>query len=198
METRSHYYQLLQKLLEQPAFTVTEAVRAGVPRHALAYFLKVGVLEHAGRGVYRDSAYESDIDPLLEGLIVASSNIPDSAVCLISALSYYELTDEMPREYWLAIPHKRRAPNRPGVRAVRMRNMETGLSTICLEGRTLAIFDRERCIIDAFRYLSPEIAIKALQRYLGDKERKPNLGKLKDYAKQLRVNIKPYLLSLMA
>lgn len=197
METRSHYYPLLQKLLELPAFTATQAVQAGIPRHALAYFQKIGMLEHVGRGVYRDSSYESDSDPLLEGLAIASSNVPDCAICLISALSYYELTDEIPREYWLAIPHKRRAPNRRGVRAVRMRNMETGLSSICVEGQTMAIFDRERCIIDAFRYLSPEIAIKALQRYLNDKERKPNLNKLKDYAQQLRVNIKPYLLSLM-
>jgi len=36
------------------------------------------------------------------------------------------------------------------------------------------IVDRERCIVDAFRYLSQEIAIKALQKYFQTQEAKPD------------------------
>lgn len=37
------------------------------------------------------------------------------------------------------------------------------------------IFDRERCDIDAFRYLSKEIAIKAIQRYFQNIDHKQTL-----------------------
>ncbi|KAF3362053.1 hypothetical protein PHSC3_001364 [Chlamydiales bacterium STE3] len=50
-------------------------------------------------------------------------------------------------------------------------------------------------MVDAFRYLSKEIAIKSMQRYFQSKEYKPNPKKLGEYAKALRVNITPYILS---
>ncbi len=61
----------------------------------------------------------------------------------------------------------------------------------------IPIFDRERTIVDAFRLLSREIAIKALKIALtkGGKNR-IDLIKLQEYAKKLRCNIAPYLISL--
>jgi len=52
-----------------------------------------------------------------------------------------------------------------------------------------------RCVIDAFRYLSKEIAIKALKKYFQSTHFKPNPKKLGIYAKALRVNITLYILS---
>jgi hypothetical protein len=61
----------------------------------------------------------------------------------------------------------------------------------------LKIFDRERTVVDAFRHLSHEIALKALQEYLKQREPfRPNLDKLLKYAKSLRVNIYPYVMAL--
>ena len=59
------------------------------------------------------------------------------------------------------------------------------------------IFDRERTIVDSFRYLSDEIAIKALQSYLKPSgEKKADLPKLSRYAKALRININKYIVAL--
>jgi hypothetical protein len=52
-----------------------------------------------------------------------------------------------------------------------------------------------RCIIDAFRYLSKEIAIKPVRRYFQSKDAKPDPKKLGSHAKKLRVSITPYILS---
>lgn len=62
---------------------------------------------------------------------------------------------------------------------------------------TIPIFDRERTIVDSFRLLSRETAIKALKAAItqGGKNRL-NLIKLEAYAKQLRFDITPYLLSV--
>ena len=196
MKTRSKYYPLLTRLLSKPAFTTAEAQAAGVPRHALAYLTQLGLIERVAKGVYRDPHYESDLDFTQEDLALAAYTIPNAVVCLISALNCYGMTEQIPREHWLAIPHRQRAPVRHLVRAVRMRNISLGRTVIQLGEYQVAIFNRERCVIDAFRYLSPEIAIKALQAYLGNREVKPDLKKLREYARKLRVNIQPYILSL--
>ena len=196
MSTKSKYLSLLEPLLKKPAFTCAEAKKIGVPKHALAYFERRGDIERIGRGIYRDPGYESEAEITLEDLALAVFITPKAVICLISALNFYKLTDQIPREHWLAIPHSQRAPIRDRVRIVRMRNTILGRTVIRVGEYTLAIFNRERCIIDAFRYLSPEIAIKALQAYLRSKEYKPDLLKLQEYAKQFRINLTPYILSL--
>lgn len=127
------------------------------------------------------------------GLIAAS--IPEGVICLISALCYYELTDQVMREIWIAIPHESYAPKRPNTKIIRMRNISLGKTEISIGEYKVKIFDQERCIIDAFRYLSKEIAIKALQRYFQSTFYKTDPKKLGTYAKKLRVNITPYILS---
>lgn len=128
-----------------------------------------------------------------EDLAAAVQSIPKGIVCLISALSLYELTDENPRQFWIAIPHETLAPRRPHVKIVRMRNTKIGSSTYMLGEAKIRIFDRERTIIDAFRYLSKEIAIKALKRYLSGGGAKPDLQKLMAYSKTLRTPVREYV-----
>jgi hypothetical protein len=57
----------------------------------------------------------------------------------------------------------------------------------------VAIFDKERTVIDAFRYLDKKVAIKALRRLAAQGI---NRKRLTQYAKRLRVNITPYLLAV--
>ena len=123
-------------------------------------------------------------------------SIPNGTICLISALCYYDLTDEIMREFWIAVPHSTTSPERENARIVRMRNTTLGQTTVKIGNDDLKIFDRERTIIDAFRYLDKEIALKALQAYLKTtKETKPDIKKLMKYAKILRVEITPYILA---
>ncbi len=51
----------------------------------------------------------------------------------------------------------------PTTKVVRMRNLTLGKTTIKIGNITLPIFDRERTIVDAFRYLGRETALKALK-----------------------------------
>ncbi len=75
--------------------------------------------------------------------------------------------------------------------------MKVGKTEIQLNGAKIPIFDRERCIVDAFRLLNQEIAIKALKRALSpSQEVKIDLVKLQEYAKKLRVNINPYIMAI--
>ena len=195
MKRKSKYYQQLRILLQRPQFTIQEAEVVGVPRHALAYYCKTGILQRISRGFYRSKFYEPEVEVAWEKLAANALTIPQGIICLISALSYYDLTDEIPRENWIAIPHSMRAPKRKDVRVVRMRNIELGETKVKIGEYKLKIFDRERCIVDAFRYLSLEIAIKALKFYLGNPKQYPSVNKLIKYAKKLRLNIQPYIIA---
>ena len=75
--------------------------------------------------------------------------------------------------------------------------MGTGIDYLIIGKYVVKIFVRERTVVDAFRYLSHEIAIKALQLYLrSSKNLRPDLPKLSTYAKALRVSIAPYIMAL--
>jgi predicted transcriptional regulator of viral defense system len=192
---QSKYILTLKPLLEVPLFTAKDAESIGVPRHALAYYVKTGVLERLYPGAYRSVDYEPRVDFPWEHMAWAVASIPEGVICLISALCIYDLTDQIMREAWIAIPNRAYASKRPDTRIIRMRNIDLGKTKMTLGEHQVKIFDRERCVVDAFRYLSHEIAIKALQRYLRDKKHKPDLKKLQEYARILRVKLTPYILA---
>ena len=185
----------LEPFLNVPFFSAADAEKQEVPRHALAYLVKKGTLERIYPGAYRFSQYEPEVEFQWENLALVAASVPDGVICLISALCYHDLTDQIMREIWIAVPHESHPPKRPNTRIVRMRNIELGRIEITLGEYSVYIFDRERCVVDAFRYLSKEIAIKAIQRYFHTTKFKTEPKKLGAYAKTLRVNITPYILS---
>ena len=71
------------------------------------------MIERAGRGLYRVAEASSGVDLDFEELVLTASSIPKGVVCLISALCYYNLTDQIMREYWIAIPNTDKSPKRP-------------------------------------------------------------------------------------
>lgn len=189
-------FQKLNDLLRKPLFTAAEARKLGVHPSLLSYYLKKGLIEKVDRGIYKASESSEELDFKWEDLILASKSVPSGVVCLISALALYELTDEIPRVHWIAVPHSTKAPRRKGVKIVRMRNMVLAQSSLQIGNQSIPTFDRERTIVDAFRYLSKEVAIKALKSALGgEAEKKANLVTLQKYAKELRVNLTPYLMA---
>lgn len=190
------YKEHLQQLQKNPCFKASYAKSLGIPSRMLAHFCNQGIIERIGRGIYRGSAFESELTNGVDDLMVTAQSVPKGIVCLLSALYLYGLTDQMLREYWIAIPNAFKSPKRPHTRIVRMRNVSLGLTTFTLGEFTISIFDRERTVVDAFRYLSHEIAIKALQSYLKLPKNLQHLDRLSAYAKTLRVTITPYILAL--
>lgn len=193
---QSKYLNAFHKLSEKSVFTAAEGLSVGIPSRILSYFCSIGKIERISRGIYQIKEVESDQDFEWEDLALTALSIPNGIICLISALCYYDLTDEIMREFWIAVPHSTTSPERANAHVVRMRNTTLGQITIKIGNKDLKIFDRERTIVDAFRYLDKEIALKALQAYLKTtKETKPDMKKLRKYAKTLRVDLTPYVMA---
>ena len=184
-------------LKNKPYFTAKDAEELGLSKRMLHYYFKKGELKRLARGVYRHESYlPSDQHFQWEDLAVAAQNIKDGVICLISALSYYDLTDAMMREFWIATSQPNSKAKFPMTKIVRMRNLTLGVDEIEIAGAKVKIFDPERTIVDSFRLLDRETAIKALRAYL-QKQKKPNINKLTKYAKELGVDIEKYLLSFL-
>lgn len=191
---------MLGKLAKRPFFTSSEAKKIGVSNRMLSYYLKNGDIERLARGVYRSTSYECASKEMeWEDLAIAAKNIRGGVICLVSALRYYELSDDMMREFWIAVDNANSKAKFPMSRIIRMRNMELGVTSIQMAGMSVQIFDKERTVIDSFRHLDFETAIKALKAYLNESESKPDLNKLDRYITELRASkVRDYLMALVA
>ena len=145
------------------------------------------------RGLYR----LADI-PLISnlGFIDLARAIPGGVICLLSALSYYELTTFNPSVIAMAICRGSRKPkiNYPPVEFYHFskKQFEAGINKIKVKGHEIRIYNREKTICDCFRYrnkLGLDIAKEGLSEYLKRKDR--DLEKLLEYAEICR--IKPLL-----
>lgn len=189
---------MIASLLKTPSFTSQESGRFGVSSSTLAYFVKRGDLVRLGRGIYRGADAPEIDDYRWEDLVLANRRVKDGVICLTSALAVYGLTEELPRQHWIAIRYSTRHRASASTKTIRMRNIDLGRTSIKIGGIDVAIFDRERTIVDSFRYLGRETAIKALKAAFTKKKKseKIDVEKLRKYSRELHVNIEPYLLAV--
>ena len=183
----------IAKLRDLPSFTRAAAQKLGVSGESLGYYVHQGLLRRIGPGIFCDPSTLLETEFKWHDLIRIAFSIENGVICQLSALDIHGLTQEIPREHWIAIPHQQRAPRVPNTKFVRYRNHELGRTTFRCGKFKIAIYDKERTVIDAFRALDKEVAIKALQSLAADGL---NYAKMKAYCDALGINIDPYILAV--
>ena len=164
-------------------------VAEGLTNYDVANLCKEGYLERVRHGYYQ-LAEQKDIK---EEQLLASL-LPESIVCVESALFYYGYSDFAPRQWSIAVP-RTFSRTRLQIDAlatkvyfVQPTLFEIGKTSGEFNGVQLAVYDRERTICDCFKYrtkLDNEMFNKALNAYAADT--KKNLSNLSRYAKEIRV-----------
>jgi predicted transcriptional regulator of viral defense system len=169
----------------------------GIAAEYLKRLRNKGLLVRQGRGLYTlpDTDFAGH-----ESLTQACKRVPNGVLCLLSALSFHEITTQAPFEIWMAIPNKARSrqiTNLP-LRIVRFSNeaMSTGIETHTIKGTTLKVYAPAKTVADCFKYrhkIGLDVAIEALQECW--RAKKCTMDELWKYAKICRVShvIKPYM-----
>ena len=172
--------------------------RADLPRlrlskHRLYAMVGAGDLEQIAPGYY---LRPGELDDTIAAWASISLRKPSATICLLSALSLHELTDEIPRETDIALPRGQRTLT---TRFTPIRwhsfdraTFELGRTEQRLLGTELSIglYSAERTIVDAFRLrhdIGSDVANDALKRWLRQRGNAPAtlLGLARSFPKAL-------------
>jgi len=181
--------------------STTEAIRLGVHPRTLYGLRDARELEPMGRGLYR----LSELSPLDNpDLVTVSLRIPTGVVCLISALSFHDLTTEIPHQVYVALA---RGSERPRIAHPPVRffwfgesTFEHGVETHKVDGFPLRIYSAEKTLADCFKFrnrIGKDTVIEALKLYR--ERRRPKVDDLVKFARLCRVEriMRPYLEALL-
>ncbi|MCY4533090.1 MAG: type IV toxin-antitoxin system AbiEi family antitoxin domain-containing protein [Gammaproteobacteria bacterium] len=172
-----------------------------IPRTYLSRLCSAGNLQRIGRGLYvlpGSGATEH------HSLAEAGKRVPKGVVCLLSALSFHELTTQAPFEVWLAIGEKAWRPRLeyPPLRIVYFSQaaLNAGVEEHKLEGVTVHVYSPAKTVADCFKYrnkIGLDVAIEALRECR--RARYCTMDDLWRYAAICRVRnvMRPYLESLV-
>lgn len=174
-----------------PVFRSGEAVAAGVSWRNLYALRDDGQILQLSRGLYQlaESAGMANVE-----FVAVCARAPHGMIAMGSALSYWDLTDEIPSAVHLAVPEGSHRPtiDYPPtiVHVFRAGTFDLGRVEVSeIGGERFQITDRERTIVDTFRLrhlIGEDVAYRALRRYLSQPRSKP--ARLADVARDLRAS----------
>ncbi|MBG1265706.1 MULTISPECIES: type IV toxin-antitoxin system AbiEi family antitoxin domain-containing protein [unclassified Nostoc] len=192
--------QVLELAHNVGAIRAKDAEAKGIHRDYLKRLEQQGLLIRSARGIYTSTLAEITES---HSLVEAVKRVPHGVICLLSALSFYELTTQAPFEVWLAIPQKARAPKEDilPLRIVYMsgKALESGIEEHEIEGVRVPVYSPAKTVVDCFKFrnkIGLDVALEALRECL--RERRCTIDQIWHYAKICRMQnvMRPYLESL--
>jgi len=152
------------------------------PRDIKAIFDQGDVIK-VKRGLYKWVSFEP------AELVDVATIVPQGILCLTSALAFHDLTTYIPKEYEMAIPRhtKVKLPDHLTIRLYYFspKYYNLGVERVQLDEHVVTVFDREKSIVDCFRYrdkIRKDILLEAIKEYAMKKDR--NFPKLMRYAEK--------------
>lgn len=167
----------------------------------LRKYLDLGIIQRWERGFYYLKEDGLPYDP---EVIMVAKKYPHTVLCLVSALSFHDMTTQIPHSIDIAIPYQSNAPKScyPLLRTFRFRDAiyEAGTEIHDLNGVQLKVYNKEKTLVDAFRFrnlIGMDVFLEALNMYASNPS--INLPLIHEYAALRRVTGKmmPYLETLV-
>ena len=198
---KSKAQQLRQKVRHIGILHARDLKAQGIPREYLWQLQQKGLLERAGRGIYRQPNWEVTEN---HSLAEAAQRVPRGVICLLSALRFHDLTTQSPFEVWVALDRKAHRPNSirdnhlTPLNIVRFSGeaFTRGVEDHTIEGVTVKIYSPAKTVADCFKYrnkIGVDVAVEALRDCW--QKRRASADELWRYAKICRVAnvMRPYM-----
>jgi predicted transcriptional regulator of viral defense system len=196
-DSMSRQQQILELAREKGIIRAEDVEAVGISRNYLYRMHKEGLLEKNAVGLYTlPEAPVTENSSLAE----VAKRLPHAVVCLISALSYHEITTQIPHEIWLTIP---RGSWRPDVEYPPLNltyvsgpAYSFGIQEHVINGVAVKIYSPAKTVADCFKFRNKvglDVAIEALREAW--RSRKVTMDELVEAAGVDRVSkiMRPYL-----
>ena len=200
MPTDTHTQRVLALATQRGLLRASHLQELGIARVVLSRLTASGQLERVGRGVYRlPDAQGSEH----ESLATVAVKVPQAVFCLLTALQIHELTTQLPRQVWIAMPQGSHAPKMdyPPVKMVQFSGeaYAAGVEVVQVDQVALRVYGVAKTVADCFKHrnkIGLDVAIEALKDALAQK--KATADDLWRFAKICRVAnvMRPYLEAL--
>lgn len=181
---------------------LAELRQAGVTAATVARLARDCDVIRLARGLYQLADAPLDAN---HSLAEAAKRVPRGVVCLVSALAFHGLTDQLPNKVWMAIGRKDCEPRANGtpIRVVRFSDslLSAGVETHPIEGVPVKVFGVAKTIADCFRHrarIGLSVAVEGLQEALRQRKATPaEVARAAEHGGIASV-IRPYLEALTA
>jgi len=186
--------KLPPKLAKRP-FSTAEAVAEGISKASLSRMAKAGILERLSRGVYRVEGSDDSTGEDSYQMATLRCGQP-SAICLLSAMEHYHVTDQISKQIWVLVPATKRVAAKD-LKLIRSRDPMWDIGISKTKGYWITTLPRT--LVEGLLYkrlIGHRVAIAALKQALA--QRKVNLGQVVDMANKLGVahRIRPIIEAL--
>lgn len=156
-----------------------DLAESGMTRHRLERMIEAGEYERIAPGTFLRAGA---LDDTTAAWMAIAARKPEATLCLMTALAFHDLTDEIPRSSDIAIP---RGTHPMQIRYAPITWHQFAPDTFTI-GRTehilsgnlgIGLYSPERTLIDLFRLRhgwGADLAIGALKRWLAGRGNKPS------------------------
>ena len=150
---------------------------AGVTAATVSRMEKDGEVIRLARGLYQLPDAELDAN---HSLAEAAKRFPKAVICLVSALAFHGLTDQLPKKVWMAIGRNDWTPKRSDmpIRVLRFSDdlLADSVETHVIEGVSVKVFSVAKTVADGFRHrgkIGLPVALEGLQEALRQRKATP-------------------------
>jgi predicted transcriptional regulator of viral defense system len=200
MLSLTHHQRVLDLASQKGLLRASDLGAIGAPRVVLTRLTAAGLLEKVGRGLYRlPDAQVSEF----ESLGTIATKVPQAVFCLLTALQFHELTTQLPRQIWIAMPRGSHLPrvDYPPVKMVQFTGdaYSAGVEEVERDGVRLRVYSVAKTVADCFKHrnkIGLDVALEALKDARA--RRKASVDDIWCFAKICRVAnvMRPYLESV--
>jgi predicted transcriptional regulator of viral defense system len=197
MHKDTHTHRLLDLVRQKGTLRASDLDEVSIPRVYLTRLTKGGQLENVGRGLYR---FPESAPSEHESLVAIATRVPQAVFCLLTALQFHELTTQLPRLIWIAMPRGSHTPkiDYPPVKMIQFSGeaYDQGIEEYERDRVTLRVYGIAKTIVDCFKHrnkIGLDVALEALKE--ARSRNKVSADDLWRYAKICRVAnvMRPYL-----
>ncbi len=178
-----------------------DLAEVGIPRQYLHMAHEQGLIKRVARGLYRIPGQMSSGNV---SLAEVCKRAPSGVICLISSLSFHELTTQLPHFVYLAIEEKAHSPRieTVDVKVFRFSGdaFTQGIEKHDVDGIEVRVYSPAKTVADCFKFrnkIGLDVAIEALRDCL--RQRSVKVDDLVHYARICRVErvMRPYMEAML-